>query len=122
MATNYQRGAAFERKVQKELEGHGYAVVRSAGSQSPTDLVAMRLGTIVLVQCKLDGYIRPDEWNELWEFAACAGGTPILAKPIRQGRKCAIIYRRLTSRKGGKGRQPLAPWEPQRKGKQDEVS
>ncbi len=122
MATNYQRGAAFERKAQKELEGHGFAVVRSAGSHSPTDLVAMRAGEIVLVQCKLNGYIGPDEWNELYEFAKVAGGVPILASPKKEGRKCAIIYHRLTSRKGGRGRQPLAPWVPRRRREDGNVS
>lgn len=112
MATNYQRGAAFERKTQRELEGHGYAVARSAGSHSPADLIAMRHGTIALVQCKLNGRLDPDEWNELMEFSERAGGIPILASPMKQGRKSAIIYHRLVSRKGGRGRQPLAPWEP----------
>ena len=114
MATNYQRGAAFERKTQGELERHGFAVVRSAGSHSPTDLVAMRNGEIVLVQCKLNGYIGQYEWNELFEFAELAGGVPILASPKKEGRKCAIIYHRLVSRKGGRGRQPLVPWVPDR--------
>lgn len=116
MATNYTRGAAFERKVAKDLEGHGYVTVRSAGSHSPADVIAMRYGTIAAVQCKLNGRLDPDEWNELWEFCVSAGATPIMASPLKDGRKTGIIYRRLTSRKDGRGRQPLAPWVPQRKG------
>ena len=116
MATNYQRGAAFERKVARDLESHGYVTVRSAGSHSPVDVVAMKYGTIAAVQCKLDGYIPPDEWNELWEFAVSAGATPVMAEPYKEGRKTGIIYRRLTSRKDGGGRQPWAYWTPQIEG------
>lgn len=122
MATNYTRGAAFERKVAKDLEGHGYVTVRSAGSHSPADVIAMWYGTIVCVQCKLDGYIPPDEWNELWEFAVSAGATPVMAEPRKEGRKTGIIYSRLTSRKDGGGRQPLEPWVPQRERENDGVS
>ena len=114
MATNYTRGAAFERKVAKDLEGYGYVAVRSAGSHSPADVIALKHGAVLCVQCKLDGYIPPDEWNELLEFSATARGTPLLARPNKQGRKTGIIYSRLTSRKDGRGRQPLAPWVPQR--------
>ena len=114
MATNYQRGAAFERKVAKDLEGYGYVTVRSAGSHSPSDVIAMQYGYIACVQCKADGRLDPDEWNELWEFAQLAGGTPVMAEPYKDGRKTGIIYRRLTSRKDGRGRQPLAYWTPQR--------
>ena len=116
MATNYTRGAAFERKVAKDLEGYGYVTVRSAGSHSPADVIAMMHGFIAAVQCKLDGRIGPKEWNELWEFCAKAGAMPIAAEPYKEGRRTGIIYRRLTSRKDGRGRQPWAYWTPQRKG------
>ena len=122
MASNYQRGAAFERKVAQDLERYGYVTVRSAGSHSPADVIALRHGAILCAQCKIDGYIPPDEWNELFEFSATAHGTPLLAMPNKQGRKTGIIYRRLTSRKDGRGRQPLAPWEPDRKAGENEVS
>lgn len=116
MATNYTRGAAFERKVAEDLAQYGYCTVRSAGSHSPADVVALRKGVILCVQCKLDGYIRPDEWNKLLEWSKAAGGVALLAQPHKEGRKTGIIYHRLTSRKDGRGRQPLAPWEPQTKG------
>ena len=116
MATNYGRGAEFERKVARDLERYGYVTVRSAGSHSPTDVVAMHHGTINCVQCKLDGRLDPDEWNELWEFCMVAGATPVMAEPYKEGRKSGIIYRRLTSRKDGRGRQPWAYWTPQIEG------
>lgn len=114
MATNYSRGADFERRVARDLERYGMVTVRSAGSHSPTDIVALHKGEVTCVQCKRDGRLDPDEWNEFWEWCEVAGATPIVAAkaPSRSG----IIYRRLTSRKDGRGRQPWVFWTPQREG------
>ena len=135
MATNYRRGADFERKVMRDLEAHGYCVVRSAGSHSPADLIALRRAAIgasadgayiatcpevVAVQCKRNGRLDPEEWNEFWEWCLKACAKPILASRGANGR--AIIYSTLTSRKDGKGRQPLESWTPQSEGSTDEVS
>lgn len=120
MATNYSRGADFERSVVRDLESKGLVAVRSAGSHKPADVVAMVDGMAFCIQCKRDGRLGPTEWNKFWEWCAVAGATPILASKGPRG--TGIIYRRLTSRKDGKGRQPLAFWTPQRKGKQDGVS
>ena len=120
MATNYQKGADFERKVAKDLERFGYATIRSAGSHKPADVVAMLGGHTFAIQCKRDGVLRPEEWNEFWEWAKVAGATPILASKGPRGR--GIIYNRLTSRKDGKSRQPLAPWVPQTERGWNEVS
>ena len=113
MANNYRSGADFERKVQDDLEGHGYAAVRSAGSHSPADVVAMMHGDITCVQCKTNGVLGPKEWNEFMDWCELAGATPVLARKGPNGR--GIIYHRLTSRKDGRGRQPLAYWTPQTK-------
>lgn len=120
MATNYSRGANFERRVSEHLERYGYVTVRSAGSRSPTDVVAMRHGELVCVQAKTNGRLDPEEWNEFFEWCAKGGALPLLAQvgPSRRG----IMYHRLTSRKGGGGRQPLAPWVPQGEGNANEVS
>lgn len=114
MATNYSRGADFERKVMKELEGCGYSVVRSAGSHSPADLVALMGGavrSVVAIQCKRNGRLDPDEWNEFYEWCVRAGASPILASKGPRG--CGILYAELLCRKDGRGRQPLGPWSPE---------
>lgn len=107
MATNYQRGASFERRVKALLEGEGFAVVRSAGSHSPADLVAMRKGELVIIQCKRDGRLAPSEWNGFVEFCVKAGGVPILASV--DGRK--VLLERITGMKAGGRRQPKERWE-----------
>jgi Holliday junction resolvase len=112
MTTNYKRGADFERRAQKLLERIGYAVVRSAGSHSPADLVAMRHGELVCVQCKRDGRLDPEEWNEYWEFCELAGALPVMAQVGPQGK--GVTYHKLTGRKDGRGRQPMEFWEPRR--------
>lgn len=113
MATNYARGAAFERKVARDLECHGYVWVRSAGSHSPADILALRVGETLAVQCKLNGRLDPEEWNELWEFAIAAGAKPVAAMPHKVKGRTDIIYYRLAGRKDGRGRQPWEPWTPQ---------
>lgn len=47
----YARGAIYERTVKKELEREGFFVIRSAGSKSPVDLVAIKGGFFELIQC-----------------------------------------------------------------------
>ena len=48
---SYKKGASFERKVRRALENEGYFVIRAAASK-PVDLVAIRDGKTVLVECK----------------------------------------------------------------------
>jgi Holliday junction resolvase len=60
MITRYRKGADFERRVLKHLEKQGYVVFRAAGSKSPVDLVALRSGEVMLVQCRVDGRLRGD--------------------------------------------------------------
>lgn len=120
MATNYNRGARFERKVADHLESFGYVTVRSAGSRKPADVVAMRHGELVCVQAKTNGRLDPDEWNKFFEWCGRAGAIPVLSQvgPLKRD----IIYHRLLGRKDGRGRQPLASWTPQGEGNGNEVS
>jgi hypothetical protein len=45
MNIRYIKGRRLEYKVKKELEKNGYIVIRSAGSHSPFDLVALKQTT-----------------------------------------------------------------------------
>ncbi|MDD5406993.1 MAG: hypothetical protein PHE73_08665 [Sulfurovaceae bacterium] len=42
MRTNYSRGRAYEYKVIKEMEKNGWFCIRSAGSHSPVDIIALQ--------------------------------------------------------------------------------
>ena len=67
--TNYRRGADFERRVCKYFDKQGYFTIRSAGSHSIIDLVAIKAGEVKLVQCKIDGVLSVAERQQLQELS-----------------------------------------------------
>jgi len=52
MVTNYERGRRFEYYIMQKLRKAGFYVIRSAGSHSLADLVALGSNSVILVQCK----------------------------------------------------------------------
>ncbi|HLT11558.1 MAG TPA: restriction endonuclease [Micromonosporaceae bacterium] len=108
--TAYGSGTRFERKTRTDLRDNGYEVIRAAGSKgaSKVDLVAMKPGELLFVQCKAHGALPPAEWDRLVEVAGWVGALPILAANGPRGR--GIDYRRLL---GPKRRgQRAQPWQP----------
>lgn len=110
LASNYSRGAAYERRVLHMLEGHGWSVARHPLSRGAADLDAYKGGVHLMVQVKggAEGRsMRPSEWNRLFDLAAEAGAVPVLAN------KAAGRWRlwRLTGRKDARGPQPMEPYE-----------
>jgi len=82
----YQKGYRFENRVKKFYEGLGYFVVRSAGSHSPADLIAIKTKHnkgiypfVLLIQCKTDGKISPAERQKLVEIAKQTCTIPVIA-------------------------------------------
>lgn len=67
--SNYSRGANFERRVMKNLEARSWTVFRSAGSHSPVDLVAIRMGEVQLYQCQIDKHFAPGKRAAVIELA-----------------------------------------------------
>jgi Holliday junction resolvase len=63
--TMYRRGYHFELRVRKHFESLGWLVWRSAGSRSQADLVALKAGEVVLIQCKLGGVISKQDKERL---------------------------------------------------------
>jgi Holliday junction resolvase len=59
----YLKGAALERYAKKQLEEAGFFVIRSAGSKSPVDLIAIDINGIRLIQVK--SAFRVNEKDEL---------------------------------------------------------
>ena len=79
----YISGRTFEYKVKSFLEGQGYFVVRSAGSHSPVDLVAVdSLGQVLFVQCKLKGAMTKKEQKDFAGFTNKYNCTPIFAYKV----------------------------------------
>ena len=106
--THYTRGRDFEYRVKRHLERHGFEVARMAGSHTAVDLMALRPGNWLFIQCKTDGRISAEQWNKLLLMAQWANATPLLASKDGQGH---IVYARLTGEKRGRER-PCEAWEP----------
>ncbi|MEM1820965.1 MAG: hypothetical protein QXU64_05185 [Thermofilaceae archaeon] len=77
--SSYKKGAKLEYKVRDLLARRGYFVVRSAGSRGPFDLVALKKGEVLLVQCRADGRVSEEERRELVELARSVGAKAFLA-------------------------------------------
>ena len=103
MATNYQRGRAFEYRTRDKLLDMGAVyVMRAAQSKGKVDLLALwhgkwqsngdavppiaKTGPPWIVQCKRDGRLPAAEKLALLEIAEQTGAIPILAKTERNGR------------------------------------
>lgn len=50
--TNYASGRSWEYQVRDWYSKRGYQVIRSAGSKSPVDLIAIDHKEVIFVQCK----------------------------------------------------------------------
>ena len=80
---HYRRGADFERAVRAHLQDNGYECIRSAGSKTKVDLIAIKTGELLLIQCKLPKSDLPtSEWNRLRELSRMCGARPILALKV----------------------------------------
>ena len=109
MTNHYARGTAFERKVREALREDGYEVMRSAGSKTKIDLVAMKTGQLVFLQCKLNGLCAPAERSRLRDLAGMVGALPVVAYSHKEGHAAAVVrYRLLT----GDGPKHFASWTP----------
>jgi len=92
----YQRGRRFEYRTRDYLRKQGWYVIRQPRSMFP-DLIAFRDGTMLLVECKVHGYIAPAERRKIRKLVnRRLGGKPILASK-REGE---IMLQFLSSRSG----------------------
>lgn len=104
--TNYAAaGRAVEHAARRLLDDAGYWTMRAAGSKGAVDLIAMKHGQTLFVQCKRTGSLRPAEWNALWGLAAELGAVPVLAQMRLAPRR--VVLHRLTGPKTGRGPQPM---------------
>jgi len=95
---NYRRGADLERAAKKYLEANGYYVIKSAGSKGVADLVGIKPGETLYVQCKLDGYLTPAERVSFRQAALASGAVPVVARWVKEGRAARTLgFRELIS-------------------------
>jgi len=95
---SYAKGYRFERRVMAALSKQLYKVVRQGKSRFP-DLIAlperidgMKPGNLLIVECKVNKYIRADERVAFDEWKAY--GECLVAYPgeLRPGRHRDIIF------------------------------
>lgn len=109
MATNYQRGRAFEYRTRKRLGEMGAAyIMRAASSKGAADLIALfprddslwqGVGpkpipvNVWLVQCKMTGRLPKSEREELMRLAAETGARAVLASKNKRG---TLVFHEIT--------------------------
>jgi len=69
---NYLKGYRFEKKTQKYLENIGYITYRQAKSSFP-DIIAIKKGETVLVECKVNGKLSRKEKENAKEIYEITG-------------------------------------------------
>jgi len=107
----YRYGRQFEYRVRDQLKANGYFAMRSPASKTPIDLIGIKPGVVLFIQCKRSGVLNPKEWNELYDLAVSCGAIPILASTPR--RRVTDYERLLTRKDGSRGqRQPKEPFDP----------
>ncbi len=82
MTSSYVKGRAFEHYVKRKLEAKEWIVIRNRGSRGIFDLLAVKHGKIMLIQCKWSNLIEEGERRNLLSKALKAGGIPVLATHI----------------------------------------
>jgi len=83
--SNYTRGAYFERSVMKQLTALGFYCVRSAGSHGVFDIIALLSGAMpLMIQCKTDGRVDPEERASLWRESIKAGAWAVRARRVNK--------------------------------------
>ena len=123
MPSGYRNGADLERAVKHHLEDNGYVlVIKSGGSKGKVDVIGLKRGETVLVQCKRSPITKeawrqgrgaaamsPADRTELRNLAYMVGAVPLLAVWVKEGSAARQIgYTELTS-KAPAGHRPWTP-------------
>ncbi|MEM4269598.1 MAG: restriction endonuclease [Candidatus Caldarchaeum sp.] len=83
---SYRKGRRLEYVVRDMFKRRGWAVVRAAASK-PVDLVCMKDGHTVVVECKHNKkYVTWGEVEPLIQLADKAGAEPVLVLAEKRGR------------------------------------
>ncbi|WP_422744291.1 restriction endonuclease [Micromonospora sp. WMMD754] len=109
--SHYRSGTWFEHKTIDDLQDNGYETIRAAGSKGSTkvDIVALKPGQLLFIQCKRSGALPPAEWDRVVEVAGWVGAIPLLAANGPRGR--GVTYTRLLGPKVPRARiQPCEPF------------
>jgi Holliday junction resolvase len=87
---SYSRGRRFEWIVKGLFESRGWVTVRAARSK-PIDLIALKDGRILLIECKYNVGMSQRRRELLMDLARRAGARPILATKKRHRKGVKLI-------------------------------
>ena len=105
--SGYSDGRRLEYATKTSLETDGYWCTRAAGSKGLADILALKPGETLFVQCKRSGTMTPGERNSLAALADQLGGTALCARLVMVGRAARTVeFRELT----GPGPKDWRPW------------
>jgi Holliday junction resolvase len=113
-ASPYRLGKAFEHSVKQQLQRRQFFVVRSPGSRTASDLLAV--GTIqgttyaLFIQCKRTGTIGSSDWNAVCKMAWAFGGWAVVA--FRESPRTTAFYRLDDLREPRKKGRPWTRFDP----------
>jgi Holliday junction resolvase len=97
LVTQYQRGVSKEYRAMELLREDGWVVARSAGSHSPVDVFAAKLGATLLVQVKKGkARMKAEEAKELVKWAEAFNADAEIWHFKGRGH---LVKRRLRARK-----------------------
>jgi|SRR5262252_7514662 len=116
--TAYQRGSAYEVKAANVLAADGYACWLARGSKGPADVVAIKVGQVLLVQVKSGAGVYPASaglshagWNALHDLAAQVGAVPVTCYWRKWARR--PTWRQITGRHTARASLwPSMPFDP----------
>lgn len=109
--TLYRYGRQFEYRVRDQLREFGFFCLRSPRSLSPLDLVAIKPGAVLFVQCKRNGELGVNGWNALLDLSRSVGAIPLLAE-VAPARGHILYWRLLEKKDGTKRAQPRGAFLP----------
>lgn len=119
MATAYDRGAAFERRIMERFEREGYWCIRAAMSRGVADFVALDLvgpdKRPLMVQCKRTSRaVAPEAWNRLLDLSRAAQAVPLIAVALLKNDRVtdSIVYRVTGHKTAETARTHATPWHP----------
>jgi len=86
MATPYSRGRSFEYRTMTRLRDVGFYCMRSPQSKGIVDVIAVHMGTVLFVQCKMAPWHGIKEWNEFFDLSKKHGAIPVYVTRNEKGK------------------------------------
>jgi Holliday junction resolvase len=91
----YKKGRSFEYYIMNKKKKEGYFCMRSAGSHSPIDIVAIKNGRIELIQAKAGCSLHKKERVSLLKLANSINAIPLFIQKIGRGKLREIDIRTI---------------------------